>query len=59
LPEYHIEGETNHDGRFELQVVAEGQRIVELVAQKQGYQPAHLSPTLGDSGFNFSLQRNP
>jgi hypothetical protein len=59
LPEYHIEGETNHDGRFELQVVAEGQRIVELVAQKQGYQPAHLSPTLGDTGFNFSLNRTP
>jgi hypothetical protein len=59
LPEYHIEGETNDEGRFELQVVAEGQRIGELIAQKQGYQTVHLSPTLGDSGINFSLKRTP
>jgi hypothetical protein len=58
LPEYHIEGQTNDEGRFELQVVAEGQRIVELVAQKQGYQTEHLSPTLGDPGITFSLKRN-
>ncbi len=59
LPEYHVEGETNHDGRFELQVVGERQRMVELVAQRQGYQTAHLSPTLGDTGFNFSLTGTP
>jgi hypothetical protein len=58
LSEYHIDGETNRDGRFDLQVVADGQRIVELVAQKQGYQTARLGPTLGDSGFNFSLRRS-
>jgi hypothetical protein len=40
-----------------LQVVAEGQRIVELVAQKPGFQILHLSPTLGDPGVNFSLKR--
>jgi hypothetical protein len=59
LPEYHVEGETNQDGRFELQVVAESQRMVELVAQRQSYRTAHLSPTLGDTGFNFSLQGTP
>lgn len=59
LPEYHVEAQTNDEGRFDLQVVAEGQRIVELVAQKQGYQTLHLSPTLGDPGFNFSLKKAP
>jgi hypothetical protein len=57
LPEYHVEGETNRNGRFELQVGAESQRMVELVAQRQGYRTVHLSPTLGDTGFNFSLKR--
>lgn len=59
LPQYHVEGQTNDQGRFELQVVAEGQRNVELVAQKQGYQTKRLSPTLGDLGVNFSLERTP
>jgi hypothetical protein len=57
LPEYHVEGRTNALGWFNLEVVAEGQRMVELVAQKQGYRTIHLSPTLGDRGFNFSLKR--
>jgi hypothetical protein len=59
LPEFHIEGHTNNEGRFELQVAAEGQRTVEMVARKQGYQTMHLDPTLGDPGFNFSLKRTP
>lgn len=59
LPEYHVEGRTNDQGRFDLEIVAEGQRMVELVAQKKGYQTGHLSPTLGDSGLNFSLKRTP
>jgi hypothetical protein len=59
LPEYHIEARTHDQGRFNLEVDAEGQRIVELVAQKQGYKTKHLSPTLGDDGFNFSLERAP
>jgi hypothetical protein len=59
LPEFHVEAETNDQGRFDSEVVAEGQRIVELVAQKHGYKTARLSPTLGDLGFNFSLGRTP
>ena len=59
LPEFHIEDRTNEDGRFELQVIAESQRIVNLVAQKQGYQTVSLSPTLGDSGLSFALKRMP
>ena len=59
LPEYHVECRTNEDGRFELRVTAESQRIVNLVAQKQGYQTANLSATLGDSGLNFALKRTP
>lgn len=57
LTEYHVEGLTNDEGRFDLQVEAEGQRSVDLIAQKQGYKTVHLSPTLGDNGFNFSLKR--
>lgn len=57
LPQFHAEGRTNDQGAFEFNVVAESQRIVELVAQKQGYRTVHLSPTLGDPGFNFSLKR--
>jgi hypothetical protein len=59
LPKYHLEGPTNVQGRFDLEIVADSQRIVELVAQKQGYKTVHLSPTLGDTGFNFSLERTP
>jgi len=59
LPEYHVEGQTNDQGRFDLEIAADSQRIVELVAQKQGYRTVHLSPTLGDPGFNFSLERTP
>jgi hypothetical protein len=33
--------------------------MVELVAQRQGYRTAHLNPTLGDTGFNFSLKGTP
>lgn len=59
LPEYRVEGQTNDQGRFDLQVAAQGQDMVELVAQKQGYRTVHLSPTIGDRGFNFSLERAP
>lgn len=58
LPEYQLEKETDGNGRFEFQVDAEGQRMLDLVAQKQGYKTAHLSPTLGDTGLTFSLQRS-
>jgi hypothetical protein len=57
LPEYHVEEATNDQGRFDLEVVADGQRRVDLMAQKHGYQTLHLSPTLGDKGVNFSLKR--
>jgi hypothetical protein len=59
LPEYHVEAKTNRDGRFELEAAAESQRMVELVAELPGFQAAHLSPTLGDTGFNFSLKGVP
>jgi hypothetical protein len=59
LPEYHVEGQTNRDGRFALQVVAESQRMVDLVAERQAFQTMRLSPTLGDTGFNLALKRTP
>jgi hypothetical protein len=58
LPAYHLDNETNQDGRFELRVIATSQQIVDLTAQKAGYQTKHLSPTLGDTTLIFSLQRS-
>jgi hypothetical protein len=57
LPDYNAESITNKDGHYELEVTDTNQRITTLVAQKTGYKTARLNPTLGDSGFNFSLER--
>jgi hypothetical protein len=59
LPEFHVEVQTNNQGRFDFEVSADAQRTVELVAQKQGYKTMHLSPTLGDPSVNFSLEGTP
>jgi hypothetical protein len=58
LPEYHLEATTNSDGRFEVQVTADREQMVDLTAEKQGYQIIRLRPTLGDSEINFSLKRS-
>lgn len=55
LPAYRMEYTTKSDGRFEFQVTAEREQTVDLTADKQGYETMRLSPTLGDSGVNFSL----
>jgi hypothetical protein len=59
LPDYNVETETSQDGHFELEVTDTNQKAVALVAQKKSYATVRLSPTLGDTGFNFSLQREP
>jgi hypothetical protein len=59
LPNDNVETETNTDGYFEFDIRETKQGIVKLVAQKQGYTTVRLSPTLGDTEFNFSLQRKP
>jgi hypothetical protein len=59
LTEYNLEAKTDGGGGFAFEVVDSNQRMVTLVAQKSGFNTAHLSPTLGDSGLNFSLQRSP
>jgi hypothetical protein len=56
LPEYHLDGRTNSDGRFEFQVTADREQMVDLTAEKQGYQTIRLRPTLGDSEVNFSFR---
>ena len=56
LPAYSLENTTNSDGRFEFQVTADREQMVDLTAEKQGYQTIRLSPTLGDSDVNFSLK---
>jgi CarboxypepD_reg-like domain len=57
VSEYHATADSDNNGRFELQVAADAQEMVELMAQKQGYHTEHLSRTLGDTEVNFSLQR--
>jgi hypothetical protein len=57
LPEYHLEGVTNSDGRYEFQVTADREEMTDFTAEKQGYQTTRLRPTLGDSQVNFSLKR--
>jgi hypothetical protein len=56
LPNYHLDYTTKSDGRFEFQVTDEREQMVDLTAEKPGYQTMRLSPTLGDSGVNFSLK---
>lgn len=56
LPAYSMVVKTDSDGRFEFQVIANREQIVDLTAAKPGYRTIRLSPTLGDSGVNFSLE---
>lgn len=56
LPAYYLEDITKSDGRFEFQVTAEREQMVDLTAEKAGYQTIRLSPTVGDSELNFSLK---
>lgn len=56
LPAYHLEDTTKSDGRFQFQVIADRQQMVDLTAEKQGFQTERLNPTLGDSEVNFSLK---
>jgi hypothetical protein len=58
LPEFRKENQTNDDGRFEFQVAASSQRMVDLVVEKKGYQAARLDPTLGDTGLSIILTRS-
>jgi len=58
LPEFNASNDTNENGRFQTEVVADGQQATSLIAQKQGYQTAHLNPTLGDTGVNFQMVRS-
>jgi hypothetical protein len=59
LTTYGEETQTNDEGRFEFDVVADGQQRVDLIAQKHGYQTQQHSPTLGETEHNFYLERGP
>jgi hypothetical protein len=56
LPNYHLDYTTKSDGKFDFEVTAEREQMVDLTADKSGYESMRLSPTLGDSGVNFSLK---
>lgn len=57
LPAYQLEYTTLSNGRFEFEVVADREKMVDLIAEEEGYQTMRLSPTLGDLDVDFSLKR--
>jgi hypothetical protein len=58
LPDYDLHSTTQSDGRFEFDVTADHEQMVNLTAAKLGYQTASLRPTLGDLGVNFPLKED-
>jgi uncharacterized membrane protein (DUF485 family) len=57
LPQYRLEDTTKSDGSYKFQVSEDREQLVDLVAEKQGYQTKRMSPTLGDPGVIFFLQK--
>jgi Carboxypeptidase regulatory-like domain len=58
VPEYHLNTTTDNDGRFELEVTADREKMTDLRAEKRGYQTANFRATLGDTSVNFILERD-
>ena len=57
VPEFNLTASTNRHGVFTLQVRAMPQRPVKLVARKGGYVTYRADATLGNTSFNFTMQR--
>jgi hypothetical protein len=57
VPEFNLTSNTNRHGVFTLQVRAMPQRPVKLVARKGGYITYRADATLGNTSFNFTMQR--
>ena len=56
-PEFNLTVITDRHGVFTLQVRALPQRPIKLVARKDGYAMYVADATLGNTSFNFSMQR--
>jgi TIR domain len=57
VPEFNLTSSTDRHGVFTLQVRAIPQRPVKLVARKGGYVTYRADATLGNTSFNFTMQR--
>jgi TIR domain len=57
VPEFNLSSSTDRHGVFTLQVRAMPQRPVKLVARKGGYVTYRADATLGNTSFNFTMQR--
>jgi hypothetical protein len=57
VPEFNLTSNTDRHGVFTLQVRAMPQRPVKLVARKGGYVTYRADATLGNTSFNFTMQR--
>jgi hypothetical protein len=57
VPEFNLTSSTNRHGVFTLQARAMPQRPVKLVARKGGYVTYRADATLGNTSFNFTMQR--
>ena len=57
VPEFNLTVSTDRHGAFTLQVRAMPQRPVKLVARKGGYTTYRADATLGNTSFNFTMQR--
>ena len=57
VPEFNLTSSTDRHGVFTLQVRAMPQRPVKLVARKGGYVTYRADATLGNTSFNFTMQR--
>ena len=57
VPEFNLTANTDRHGVFTLQVRAMPQRPVKLVARKDGYVTYSGDATLGNTSFNFTMQR--
>jgi hypothetical protein len=57
VPDFNLTSNTDRHGVFILQVRAMPQRPVKLVARKGGYVTYRADATLGNTSFNFTMQR--
>jgi hypothetical protein len=57
VPEFNLTASTDRHGVFTFQVRAIPQRPVRLVARKGGYSTYPAEATLGNTSFNFIMQR--
>ncbi len=58
LPEFNVTDKTDENGRFEFNVKATKQAQITFRAKKEGHKTVNLDPYLGDSFFNFKMEKD-